>query len=72
MGNGQPRSTAASKATRVLIVGYSIAGFTVAQSIWDHTTVTVIDEKDYFENVTTSMKMNFEPGFEDEVLFPFT
>lgn len=37
-------------------MGFSYAGFMLASEIWDHTRVTVIDKREYFELVTVSMK----------------
>ena len=44
------------KKKRVVIVGFSYAGFMIASSIWDHVSVTVIDKREYFEVITASVK----------------
>ena len=38
---------------KVLIIGCSFAGLTVAQQLWDTHQVTIIDKNDYFEYICT-------------------
>ena len=46
----------------------SYAGFLIAQKLWDHVDVTVIDKRDHFELITCSFKMMFEHDKVDECL----
>ena len=71
MGNSLPSPTSQSKSKRVLIVGFSYAGRTLASSLWDHFDVTVIDEKDYFEHIFSNVKYAVDPKMPELHLTPF-
>jgi hypothetical protein len=49
-------------------VGFSYGGFLLAQALWDHLTITVIDKRDHFESLTSSFKALFEPELLDDCL----
>lgn len=41
---------------RVIIVGCSFAGLTLAEQLWDSHDVTIIDKNDYFEYICTGTR----------------
>lgn len=71
MGNSVPGPSTTHKSKRVVIVGFSFAGLALAQSLWDHFTVTVIDAHDYWENISPSVKLTVDPEYADEIMAPF-
>lgn len=50
-------------------MGYSYAGFLISTKLWDHVSITVIDKRDYFENVCVSIKGAIDHPLVDNVLF---
>ena len=70
MGNSQhvALSAEATKKKRVVIVGFSIGGFMIANSLMDHVNVTVIEKNDYFESITVSIKAALDKALLDDVL----
>ena len=55
----------------MLIVGFSYAGFNLAQNLWDDFDVTVIDQNQYFEHIFTNIKSSVDPAFPDRILHSF-
>lgn len=52
---GASKSLAKSRSEkRIVIVGASFAGLGVAELLWDHFLVTIIDKNNYFEYVCTN------------------
>lgn len=41
---------------KVIIIGASFAGLSVAEHLWDHFDVMIVDRKDYFEYVCTNTR----------------
>jgi len=52
-------------------VGFSYAGFTLVQEVWDYYNVTVIDQNQYFEHVCGGLKTTVDPNFVDKILHPY-
>ena len=70
MGNSlQP--TAATQAKHVVIVGCSYSGFAMAELLWDHFKITVIEQNDYFEHVIANVKCQVDLEFIDKTLYSF-
>ena len=72
MGNG-PLAAINDKSKRktLVIVGFSYAGFTIAQQVWDYYNVTVVDQNQYFEHLCANIKTTVDPEFVDRVLHPY-
>jgi NADH dehydrogenase FAD-containing subunit len=51
----------------VLIVGFSIAGYTVGEAIWDDANVVFIDARDHFEYVPTVLKSAIDEKWKDRI-----
>ncbi len=72
MGNGAVAAiNDKSKRKALVIVGFSYAGFTLAQQVWDYYNVTVVDQNQYFEHICANIKTAVDPEFVDRILHPF-
>lgn len=56
----------------VVIVGGSFAGLTIAEFLWNHFEVTVIDKNDYFEFFVTNMKCLVDDNDFADTVVPFS
>ena len=56
----------------VVIVGGSFAGMSIAEMLWNHFEVTVIDKNEYFEFFITNMKCLVEDNNFDDIILPFS
>jgi hypothetical protein len=68
MGNSLPASVDPKNRKKLIIVGFSYAGFNLAQQLWDHYDVTVIDQNAYFEHICANVKVGVDPEFSDKIL----
>lgn len=55
----------------MIIVGFSYAGFNLAQKVWDHFDVTVIDKNLYFEHICANVKTSVDADFTDKILYSY-
>lgn len=51
----------------VVVVGFSIAGYTAGEAIWDDANVVFIDARDHFEYNPTSIKAAVDQGWKDKI-----
>lgn len=55
----------------VVIVGASIAGFTVGEYLWDNYNVVFIDQKDHFEYISTCVKAANDEHWADKIMIGY-
>jgi NADH dehydrogenase FAD-containing subunit len=55
----------------VVIVGFSIAGFTVGEQLWDFYNVVFVDQRDHFEYWPGNLKQSVDGTIKDRVITPF-
>jgi len=61
----------ASGKKTVVIVGFSIAGFTVGEQLWDSHNVVFVDQRDHFEYWPGNLKQAVDGGIKDKIITPF-
>jgi len=71
MGNGALAPIDAKSKKNLVIVGFSYAGFNVAQNVWDYYNVTVIDQNNYFEHICANVKTTVDIDFTNKILHSF-
>lgn len=54
-----------------MIVGGSFAGFTMAELLWDHFEVVVIDMKSYYEFLCSNIKCAVDDKWVDTITVPY-
>ena len=57
---------------RVVIVGASYAGFTLAEYFWNDYRVILIDKKDHWEYVASTLKSSIDPTWHTKNLIKFS
>ena len=56
---------------RVLVIGGGFAGMTIAERLWNHAHVTLIDKKDHFEYFVTNIKILVKDNDFGSISIPF-
>lgn len=56
---------------KVVIVGASFAGLSVAEKLWDQFDVTIVDKNDYFEYICTNTRSIVEDEHMDEITLSY-
>lgn len=57
---------------KVVIVGGSFAGLTVAEKLWDHFDVTLIDMKEFFEFNPRSIRCSIDDEWIHNIIVPYS
>lgn len=55
----------------VIIVGFSIAGYTAGEAIWDDVNLVFVDARDHFEYVPTVLKSAVDETWKDKITTTF-
>lgn len=57
---------------KVVVVGGSFAGMTIAESLWDYFEVTLVDMKDFFEFNPANLRCAVDDQWIDNICLPYS